>query len=420
MHKWVLRVRKWLRIIYEFFFIILIIDFGICMSERDMMRKEQLIVLGGMLVLSYLARDMLSHAITLFIAHIIIGVITWFVVQDVYFKIILNMALFGIFVDAAMYMKRGYVIKRAFELPWDACVMGIAISILAFYFDNHELQMVGYISVLILLVDYLISIYVEGLDLYMQINRNVKGLPIKQMVSVNSFIVTTICCIIVVIILLADVLGLPKVVLGFFLALVGILKIVFILLRVVYSLVAGLFGGVGGMEPQEGIRRMEQVAEDDGILSKIIYFILVSAIIIAAVYILIKLCKFVIKWLLAKQDKNEVIEDLDTRKKKRVERVHIEKEDSHGVMSYEQRARRIYKKKVLSFRRHFLPDSFDTAGDIEEAMLRFTKEDTPASEETAPESIIAERKETITELYEAVRYGDKTPDRNYLKRMKQL
>ena len=407
MHKWVLRVRKWLRIIYEYFFIILIIDFGICMSERDMMRKEQLIVLAGMLILSYIARDVLSHAITLFIAHIIIGVITYFVVQDVYFKIILNMVLVGIFVDAAMYMKRGYVIKRAFELPWDACVMGIAISILAFYYDNHELQMVGYIAVLTMLLVYLLSYYVEGLDLYMQINRNIKGLPIKQMVSVNSFIVTTICIIIVVIVLLADVLGLPKVVMGFFLALLGILKIIFILLRIVYTLVAGLFGGVGGMPAQEGMRQIEEVAQDDGILSKIIYFILVSAIIIAAVYILLKICRVIIKWLLAKQDRNETIEELDTRKKKRVERTRIEKEDSYGLLSSEQKARRIYKKKVLSFRRHFLPDSFDTAGDIEEAMLRYTKND-------------LDRKETITELYEAVRYGDKTPDRNYLRRMKQL
>ncbi len=422
MYKWLNRVMRYLRLIYEFLFIVLIIDFGICLSGADKMRLKSLVVLGGILIISYIARDYLTHAISLFIVHAILGLLTYLFLGDLYMSIILCIAIFGIFLDASVYMKRGYVLKRTFDAPWDVFVVGLAVSILATYKHDTELQTIGYVSAVIMVVIYLINLYLEGLLNYMILNRRVVGIPMNQMVSVNSFIVTTVILIVIVTIILADLLGFPKLVGGFVIAMLSILRIVFLLLGVLIGLVAALFG-YNKMRPQEQLSRAIDIAEEESIVSRVFYFILVAAFLALMAYILIRICIHIIKWLISRQDKNfETIENLKPKKKKRITRTPIEREEGPGVLSNEQRARRIYRKKVLTFRRFFLPDRCDTAKDIEEAMLRYPDSSAVKSKSDREEIIndYIEQKRTLTELYEKVRYGNVVPDKEYLKKMKEL
>ena len=116
MYNWIVRIRKWFRLIYEFFFILLIMDGTLCLSEKSMLGPKQLIIPGVILVVSYIARDLLSHAISLFIVHGIMAILQYYIMQDVYLGIVMILTVIGIMIDAAMYMKRGYVIKRAFDI----------------------------------------------------------------------------------------------------------------------------------------------------------------------------------------------------------------------------------------------------------------------------------------------------------------
>jgi hypothetical protein len=377
-----------------------------------MLGPKQLIILGVILVVSYISRDLLSHAISLFIVHGIMAIVQYYIMQDVYLGIVMILTVIGIMIDAAMYMKRGYVIKRAFEFPGDVILLGIICAIIAAYLKIPKLQMVSYISSVIMLTNYLFSLYLEGMITYMEMNRRVKGIPVKQLVSVNSFIVTTVVMIILVTIFMADILGLPEVVKGFLLAMLGILKIFFIILSVVLSIVTGLFG-TSYITPEQGRQQIETVAREESIFGRIVYFMLVAMLIIAAAYVLIKICSFIVRWLISKQERNnEMTEDLSPKKKKRLEKKHLEKDEDTGILSLEQKARNIYKKKVLSFRRYFLPDSSDTTGDIEEAMMKtlLEKNELNEGEETSP---------GLTELYNAVRYGNVKVDRSYLSKMKK-
>ena len=409
MYNWIVRIRKWFRLIYEFFFILLIMDGTLCLSEKSMLGPKQLIILGVILVVSYIARDLLSHAISLFIVHGIMAILQYYIMQDVYLGIVMILTVIGIMIDAAMYMKRGYVIKRAFEFPGDVILLGLLCAIIAAYLKIPKLQMVSYISSVIMLTNYLFSLYLEGMITYMEMNRRVKGIPVKQLVSVNSFIVTTV---IMVTIFMADILGLPEVVKGFFLAMLGILKIIFIVLSVALSIITGLFG-TSYITPEQGRQQIETVAREESIFGRIVYFMLVAMLIIAAAYVLIKICSFIVRWLISKQERNnEMTEDLSPKKKKRLEKKHLEKDEDTGILSLEQKARNIYKKRVLSFRRYFLPDSSDTTGDIEEAMMKtlLEKNELNEGEETSP---------GLTELYNAVRYGNVKVDRSYLSKMKK-
>lgn len=412
MYNWIVRIRKWFRLIYEFFFILLIMDGTLCLSEKSMLGPKQLIILGVILVVSYIARDLLSHAISLFIVHGIMAILQYYIMQDVYLGIVMILTVIGIMIDAAMYMKRGYVIKRAFEFPGDVILLGLLCAIIAAYLKIPKLQMVSYISSVIMLTNYLFSLYLEGMITYMEMNRRVKGIPVKQLVSVNSFIVTTVIMIILVTIFMADILGLPEVVKGFFLAMLGILKIIFIVLSVALSIITGLFG-TSYITPEQGRQQIETVAREESIFGRIVYFMLVAMLIIAAAYVLIKICSFIVRWLISKQERNnEMTEDLSPKKKKRLEKKHLEKDEDTGILSLEQKARNIYKKRVLSFRRYFLPDSSDTTGDIEEAMMKtlLEKNELNEGEETSP---------GLTELYNAVRYGNVKVDRSYLSKMKK-
>ena len=412
MFNWIRIIRKILRLIYEFLFIVLIIDFGVCLSGGDMMGMESLIALAGVLVVSYIARDKVSHAISLSIIHVILGILVFFLMHDMYMKIILDVVLLGIFIDAAMYMKRGFFINRAFDAPWDVFFVGIAVTILAYYLKNNELQMFVYFASIIMMLDYLVSLYIEGLDSYIELNKSVVGLPMRQMISINSFIVTTVIAIIIVTIFLADLFGLPKVVAGFVLAFLALIRILIVILGFIMRFVFGFFTAVP-VDHKRAAEEIEEIAREESILSRILYFVMVAMVIAFAVYVLIRICKILVTWLISKQDRRyEIIEKLDTKKKKGMVKIHIEKETDYGINSNEQKARRIYKKKVISFRRFFLPDRTDTTSDIEEAILKFTPDD--------EESISSEKNKTLKEMYEAVRYGNKVPDRDYLRKMKQL
>ena len=71
-------------------------------------------------------------------------------------------------------------------------------------------------------------------------------------------------------------------------------------------------------------------------------------------------------------------------------------------MSMEERARRIYKKRILQYKKEITPSETDTTADIEE---KIREEYNVALPE-------------LTALYNRVRYGNVTVDRAYLSKMK--
>lgn len=423
MYKWIVGCRKVLRLIYEFFFLLQLMNFVLCLSEKSMMDTRGMLVLFGILGISYIFRDVLSHVISLLIIHIILAVVQYYIIDNFHLAVVMCIFVVGIFIDAAMYMNRGYEIKRAFDVPGDVIFLGLAVSLLATYLHNNGLQRLAYISAIIMLVDYLFSIYLEGLVHYLVVNQRIKGMPVKRMVSVNSFIVTAIIIMIVVTVFLADILGLPSAIGQLCVALIAIIKIFIIIFSVVFSLIAGLFG-YNFITPTQGREQIQQIAETDSIFGKIMHFILVAVIIALAIYVLIKISILLIKWMISKQDRNnEMTEELSNKKKRNFIKTRVERDASDGPMSFEQRARQVYKKKILSYGKIFKPNETDTTSDIELALERtasghiFTNENT---EPTSVNNIEPKEHEILTTMYNEARYSDKKIDRSFVKRMKEI
>ena len=137
MYKWIVGCRKVLRLIYEFFFLLQLMNFVLCMSEKSMMDTRGMLVLFGILGISYIFRDVLSHVISLLIIHIILAVVQYYIIDNFHLAVVMCIFVVGIFIDAAMYMNRGYEIKRAFDVPGDVIFLGLAVSLLATYLHNN-------------------------------------------------------------------------------------------------------------------------------------------------------------------------------------------------------------------------------------------------------------------------------------------
>ena len=76
--------------------------------------------------------------------------------------------------------------------------------------------------------------------------------------------------------------------------------------------------------------------------------------------------------------------------------------------SPEIKARRIYKRKVQSFRRFFIPDRNATTKDI---LIMMNHSDG----DNLPKEV-----DTLTDMYNDVRYGGVIPDSKFLRDMKKL
>ena len=87
------------------------------------------------------------------------------------------------------------------------------------------------------------------------------------------------------------------------------------------------------------------------------------------------------------------------------------------------KARRIYRKKVLTFKRFFIPVDSSTTGDILDMMNHrstLDKVSTKEQEVTEKDMEAQSKNEEISDMYNQVRYGGLCPNSEFLKKMKKL
>ena len=86
-------------------------------------------------------------------------------------------------------------------------------------------------------------------------------------------------------------------------------------------------------------------------------------------------------------------------------------------------ARRMYKNRVLSYKKFFTPERNSTTDDIKNLIILrpmtnkkyFSKKTAKDEAEIDPENVAK-----LTEMYEEVRYGEKMPDDDFLRKMKKI
>ena len=414
-------MRKVLRLITSFLYVVMIVDTVLGLFKQPVAGAYLLGLLFACLILSYIFRDYSRRGVFLLISHIAMGVGCYFLVDNPYIRLLVFAVLIGYFVDGLIYIRGNYIIKRVFEAPWPCMIFGVITIALGYHLGNVPLQRVGYYMPVLIIFIFLVSLYIDGLEEYLNGARRVSGAPMKQIISVNSLIVTGIITVFVVTIVLGNLLRFDVVLKDVLISLLPILKILVAIIAFVLKFIFSiLFGG------DTSVTRPQMSLPEDGeenALGKILDLLFITVIIIVSVFLIILFFRWLIRLLLSRQRRrDDVTEELKVKRKMKNKKERFVREDKLKGSTPDMVARRLYKNRVLSFRRYFTPERYSTTKDIKGLIIErpalnkkyFGKVPEKKSE------IDEENLELLTEMYEEVRYGEKMPDDSFLKRMKKI
>ena len=406
MYKLVAVSRRVLRYLYQSIYSIMMLQLVYALSTHPLVKLPWILLLLGGLLVSYIAREMLSNGFILLLPHILYGVVVWFVAPSLDLKVVISLFLFAYFLDGMRYLQSRGILKRLADVPWGCCALGLACIFLGQYIKNRQLEMIGYILPVIAIFIFLFSLYLEGLEEYLKSSRHVSGAPMKQIASVNSLIITCILCIILVVMGLGELFHIDVLFLAFAKSMAKVLGFIFFAIITIAGLIYGFFSGAS-VDSTVNTGQNTDVIYDASIIANIIQFIFVAGLIFLAVIALYKLFKALIKYLMARHQRaNEYAEDISPKSKKSVKVEKVARPDSLIGNSPDIKARRLYKKWVDSYKKKFVPDQLDTSGDIKTAV------------ETIEKDVDENNLAGVTDAYNEVRYGGRMPDSHFLKQMK--
>ena len=436
MYKWISFTRRLLRLLYQYCFVLLIYAIIYSAFQAPFPDFGWFAYLFGALAVSYTFREMCSRGLYLFLIHIAMSVPIWFVTDDLYIRLLVTFTIIEYFADGQRYISKGYELKRMFDVPWESFVVGIAAVLLGLYMKDHTLMVLGYLIPVATIFIYIIAVYFEGLEDYLNTSKHVTGAPMKQIVSVNTIIIAGIICIALALLVLSDVLNLEVIAADFFKTIIVVLKIIFTFIYIIFEMILAFLMGGGSFKVSK-FKKIKSMAEDAGLLANVLQTIMFIAFACFIIYLIVKLVSWFIRLIIAKHRNDfEVVEEIYAGDRG-IKKEKIKREKRPLFNDPVHKARHIYKKKVLSYKSIFVPAKENTAGDIDKMMIRNSEfldhsmgealqadhsmnealqADHPIDKTVQGDSQIND--ESITKLYEAVRYGDVIPDSKYLKKMK--
>ena len=372
--------------------------------------RERAVILV-VLILSYFLRERMPRVFGIVLIHILLAVGVFFLIPDPGAKWILIIEVMIEAFMGASYITAGYSLAREYDIPWPSFILLAFITITGLYLKQPSLVRECFIIAVLIYMLYILIIYLQNLEDYVRSSRNISGIPMDKIIPLNSVIVLGIFTLMGVMVFLADKMGFGGAVASFLKASVKVLFMFFRLIGIFLSIIFGLVTGGGGSTARaQDYMVIKETVEEAGLLDDIVYFMLKLIVLIIAFIIIFRFFRWLIRYLAEKRLKMSY--DTITKISKpdmsdtKVEK--IVKEKKEGYFTPEQKARRIYKKRVETVKKKYVPKSNQTTGDIIES---YRKADLELKKDKAAD--ITE----LTELYEAVRYGNVHPDINYLKDM---
>ena len=386
-------IRKALRLIYNLLFTVMILE---AFSYTMLWKKASLLsitVLTGAFIISYIIRDVVVNMGVSVALHIVLGAVVFFVVRDGVYRVVLLAAVAGLLLNSSDYFLKGFRMKNVNDVPWPTFIGSLIIYLAGVYTKSDGLKTVAVVIPTILFFIYLISLYMEKLDKYMDTTRDIEKNYLDKMLKVNSIIVFGILTSMVAAIYLCIWLGL-----GRLMDAIGsvILKITGIISRIagfIFRIIVALLtsGDPGKYETPPPVQNYTEVPEYVNPLANIIEWILRIGLLIMLLYVIYKLIRFfVILLSVKKQGAEDKVADIKRIKRQESYEDGNPIERIREALSEKGRIRRLYKREVLKESKHYMPEKTDTAEDIKEKILKNGGRDL----------------ENVTKCYEKARYGE--------------
>lgn len=398
------RVRLILRLCYGYTMYLLVSELVLITLKNPPSSFEAMVVLAVLFIGSYFLRCKVTRVWPLLLYTIVCGVGIWFLPEIMIQKLLLIGADLGLLGMSIRHIATGGVIPEAMEIPWPGILLGFISIGAGIYYEHPQLVNLAVLLSFINIIFFLLILYADSTGQYLDSNKNVQGLPIRKMLRINTLIVTGIFLVMIIGIAVGEWLGLPDAVTEFFKSVWELLKSLFygvvLLVKWIGSFISGRNYGQVTTARTNLLNQLEKTNAGNGIILTILKFFVLALLI----FFLLKLLARVLKVLLAKYQQNgsgEIIRGVKDEEKERLQNRGL----GYRMRTYftmEERARRIYRKRILEAAGEVAPHENETTGDI---LNRLQAE----KGVNLPE---------LTALYEAVRYGGVKVDQAYLKRMK--
>jgi len=365
---------------------------------------EAMAVQGALFIGSYFIRCRVTRVWPLILYTAVCGIGIWFLPEIMAQKLLLLGLDLGLLGMGIRHVAAGGTLPEAQEIPWPSMLLGFLSVGAGIYYEHPQLVSLAVILSLINIIFFLLILYADSTGQYLHSNKNVHGLPIKKMLRINTLIVAGIFLVMLVGIGLGELLGLPDAVTEFFRSVGELLKALFygfvLLAKWVANIITGKMDDQVSSARANLFNQLQKTNAGSGIILTILKFVVLAFLL----YFLVKILTRVLKVLLAKYQQNgkdEVIRGVKEEERERLKDRGL----AYRVRTYftmEERARRIYRRRILEAAGETAPHENETTRDI---MNRLQAE----KGVNLPE---------LTALYEAVRYGGVKVDQEYLRRMK--
>ena len=400
--------RQFFRLCYGYAFYLLFMELFVRTIGEPGISWVVLLVMAGIYAGNYLLRNAVQRIWPLIPFTVLVCVGIWFLLPESTLQRSLLMGLaIGLMFSGFRFIRSGGLLPPPMDIPWPVFLLGLMATVFGLVYKVEGLVPLAAVLTGVALLFFLLILYADNTRNYMDSTRDIKGVPIHQMLKMNSWIIVGIFLCMVVAILLGEVLHLPDAFVRFGEALVSLLKTVFFGTLLVFQWIGQLFSSSSSQTVHNTARRLRQEVEEGNAFANILEVVLKLLFVALVVFVIIRILSRFLKSLSKKYHRSHggaehVTETAKTDVRTRIG-VRNPFQRMKNYLSMEERARRIYRKRILECRKDRVPTERETTKDILETLR--DEEGIELSE--------------LTELYNAVRYGGVIPDRAYLSRMRK-
>ncbi len=402
MKSKLLQITKLLHLLYEWLCCSLCFAFFEVVLLKQDVHYFLLPITGAMFVYSYILREKAGHYVWLFAGHVVLRLPMFLLplsMETQWFYFLIPCYLLGASVKSTWQNKR----KQMDELPWPSFLLCLIVYLVSDYLSVRGLHIYAYVTALCLLFLYLALVYTDGMENYLDATSHVSGIPIRQILSVNTIMVGAIILCLTLGLVLGEVFDFRRVIALIGQAILAVVRVIAMVIGLFYHYISFWFrsGEAEASEHQEfddggvpaGIRSIGQTLEP----------VLYVGLICLGVFIAYKLMVWFVRFLMSRRNlSTDQVELVVVKRKKEEQRTRAE--EKQRFLSRRQRARRCYKDCIERYRYDIALDQSKTGREIEKELS---------------EQSLADVTE-LTRCYEDIRYGETEVDRAMLQKMRRL
>ncbi|MBQ9279003.1 MAG: hypothetical protein IJ224_10265 [Lachnospiraceae bacterium] len=387
-----------LRLLYEWLFSVLCSYFIIVIFMGK--KPDTLIPLALLIIYiaSYVVRKNAVYNIWILIIHALLLAVLFLSPFSGSSKWVLAAIIIYQMSEAFLYERRGNF-GNFNDVPWPTFFVSVIIYAYGFATKSSLLTTSAYVIPILLIIIYLLIIYIDGLKGYVEASKNVSGLPINKILTINTSIVFIIVLLLLAGIGLGMILGLDDALYKAFRALLYIISYIIFAIRLMLIF---LFKSITRTQDDQITYEQNRLSgfasqhADDvvGILD-IVYKVGAAILVI---YILYKVAAWFIRLMMRKRIiAEDKVEDAVTYKKS-ISSSRVKKERK-SIFSSETRFRKYYRERILRHRYDIRLDSSRTSNDIKDELYKNELDDIT----------------DITRAYNEIRYGNKKVTKDMLR-----